>query len=201
MIAALAGLATIGALVFVVMDAYGVGPYAEPTRVVIEGTPSPPEAPQDCPDPWKHPASPATVLIYVRATEQECWTQNLSPVRPGVRVRYEIAYKNTSNGVQRNVVVRINRPLKMLLVPGSAYLKNSNHPSGVKISSDNIDRGGIVIGDYAPGAAAYVALNLSTPGAADIRCGWTRFTAVGVAHPEHLNEFYNNAVVRVYNDC
>jgi hypothetical protein len=89
----------------------------------------------------------------------------------------------------------------MSLVPGTTTLINSTNPNGVKITSDNITKGGIVIGNYLPGGGAYVTFEVQVPAESALACGATEFRNVGVAKPENVSEYYNTAITNVTKTC
>jgi len=86
-------------------------------------------------------------------------------------------------------------------VPHGTHLYNSTNPSGILIASDNISSGGIVIGDYAPRAGAYILFSVALPFADTLQCGWTDYRAVGVVHPRGANEYYNTTESDVFRPC
>lgn len=132
--------------------------------------------------------------------ETNKWSNN-NTAKPGDTLKYMITYQNTGNTQQNDVVIRDSLPPKMALVPGSTYLYNSTNPNGVKYNSDNITNGGIVIGNYAPGAGAYVTFEVTIPAESTLACGDTEFRNVGVAHPGNMNEYYNTAITNVNKQC
>lgn len=120
---------------------------------------------------------------------------------PGDTLKYKISYKNNGNSRQEDVVIRDSLPNKMSLVPDSTYLYNATNPNGVLYNSNNITRGGIVIGDYGPGAIAYIVFQVKVPAADQLNCGSITFTNVGVAQPKGGNEYYDQAVTTVTKTC
>ncbi len=141
-----------------------------------------------------------TVDKQVRVKGTEAWSTN-NTAKPGDTLEYMISYKNMGNVPQNNVVIRDNLPPKLTYVPGTTYLKNTTNPDGVKYNSDNIASGGIVVGNYSPGAAAYVKFDVKIPAENQLACGKTEFRNVGVAKPEGMNEFYNTAITTVDKPC
>lgn len=121
--------------------------------------------------------------------------------KPEEVLTYMITYQNTGNTTQNNVIIRDSLPVKMTLIPGSTYLYNSNNANGVRYSSDNITRGGIDIGDYKPGAGAYVKFQVKMPAATQLVCGDTTFTNVGVARPQGMAEYFAQATTRTNRAC
>lgn len=136
----------------------------------------------------------------VRVKGTTTWTTN-NTANPGDTLEYMITYKNMGNTQQNNVVIRDNLPPKMSLVPGTTYLKNTTNPNGVLYNSDAVTAGGIVVGNYSPGAAAYVKFEVKVPSADQLTCGANEFRNVGVAKPEGMNEYYNTAITTVTKSC
>ena len=141
-----------------------------------------------------------TVDKQVRVKGTTTWTTN-NTANPGDTLEYMITYKNMGNTEQTNVVIRDNLPPKMTLVPNTTYLKNTTNPNGVLYNSNAITAGGIVVGNYSPGAAAYVKFDVKVPTADQLECGANEFRNVGVAKPEGMNEFYNTAITTVTKSC
>lgn len=82
------------------------------------------------------------------------WVDNYK-AEPNEVVDFIIRYKNTGEVVQKNVNVKDTLPTGMVYVAGSTVLANSNQPNGASVA-DGVVAGGINIGDYAPGANAWV---------------------------------------------
>lgn len=134
---------------------------------------------------------------YVRVKGTTTWaTENTA--KPGETLEYAIAYKNAGNSQQNNVVIRDNLPPKMQYVAGSTTLKNSG---GTKSVPDGVTVGGVIVGNYLPGGAAYVYFDVKVPGEDQLQCGITEYRNVGVARPEGMNEFYNTAITKVEKKC
>lgn len=137
-------------------------------------------------------------MVRVKGTTE--WkTQNTA--KPNDVLEYQIVYKNMGNTTHKNVVVRDNLPPNMTYVPGTTYLANATNPQGVKYNSDNIALGGIVIGNYSPGANAFVKFEVKLPENGKVECGEHRFRNVGVVRPEGMNEYYNTATTTVNYPC
>jgi hypothetical protein len=112
-----------------------------------------------------------------------------------------ITYTNAGNTKQNNVVIRDSLPLTMSLVPGSTKVTNSTYPNGQLVSNDNITHGGITIGNYSPGAVAYITFRVKVPAADKLECGNTVFNNVGVARPEGMQEYFDIATTTVNKEC
>jgi len=108
--------------------------------------------------PQVAPTSDFTVAKEVRKSGTTTWSENVT-VNPGEKVDYLITYENTGKTTQKNVVVKDQLPQGMTYVAGSTTLRNGNHPTGTTVSDNVVSSQGINIGDYAPGAVAYVMFN------------------------------------------
>lgn len=104
------------------------------------------------------PTGDFAVSKEVRKSGTTTWSENVT-VNPGEQVDYLITYENKGNTTQKNVVVKDQLPQGMTYVAGSTTLRNGNHPTGTKVSDNVVTSQGINIGDYAPGAVAYVMFN------------------------------------------
>lgn len=90
----------------------------------------------------------------VRVLGQKDWvTENTA--KSGDTLEYRIKFQNGGNTVLKNVQIADTLPTNVTYVQGSTKLANGNHPDAVAVS-DNLTKGGINIGDYAPGAVGYV---------------------------------------------
>lgn len=132
--------------------------------------------------------------------ETNKWSANNS-AKPGDTLRYIISYQNTSNGQQKQVVVRDALPAKMQLVPGSTMLYNSSNPGGVKIDNDNVAAGGIVIGNYGPGANAYIIFEATFGPTDQLACGNNEFRNMSYIRPEGMGEYFSSSVTTVKREC
>lgn len=137
------------------------------------------------------------ITKQVRVKGTTAWTTT-NTAKPGDSLEYQITYKNMGNTTHKSVVIRDNLPPKMQYVPGTTMLAND---SGVKSVADGVTTGGIIVGNYGPGAAAYVKFEVKVPNADQLACGVTEFRNVGVARPEGMNEFYNTAITNVTKVC
>ncbi len=136
-----------------------------------------------------------------KATESGKWAKT-NTADPGDVLKYMISYKNNGNTTENNVVIRDSLPTSMTLVPNTTVLTNSTNKNGVLITSNNITHGGIVIGSgYQPGSTAYIVFQVKLPAADALPCGVTKFTNVGVAQPQGMNEYYDSAVTTVTKVC
>lgn len=95
-----------------------------------------------------------TVTKQVRKAGETTWVESVAS-KPGETVEYLVTYKNTGTTQQNDVVINDILPKGVSYVAGTTVLKNTTNPNGLTVS-DNITKGGINIGNYASGAAAYV---------------------------------------------
>jgi uncharacterized repeat protein (TIGR01451 family) len=133
-------------------------------------------------------------------SETNKWSAN-NTAKPGDTLRYIISYQNLSNSEQRQVVIRDSLPAKMELVAGTTMLYNQGSPNGSKVESNNITGGGVVIGNYGPGANAYIIFEAKVPAADQLNCGNNEFRNVGIVRPENVGEHQAAATTAVKRDC
>ena len=142
---------------------------------------------------------PVAVNVYVRhpGGGAEDWRE-LVVLRPGQRVEILVRFKNLSSETLRDVVVGDNLPSYISYVRGSTRLQNGAHPSGLTLTSDNITRGGVNVGNYAPGSVGYVLLRArADPVEVYEKVGTYELANVGIVRPARFNEFYNSAKILV----
>jgi uncharacterized repeat protein (TIGR01451 family) len=121
--------------------------------------------------------------------------------QPGDTLDYMITYENAGNSQQNEVVIRDSLPLNMALVPGTTKVYNTSYPNGQLVTSNNITAGGITIGNYTPGASAYITFQAKLPAADKLECGNTTFNNVGVARPKSMQEYFDTATTTVTKKC
>ncbi|PLS80746.1 hypothetical protein CYG49_04265 [Candidatus Saccharibacteria bacterium] len=122
--------------------------------------------------------------------------------KPGDKLDYMIRFENKGNVKLEDVVVGDNLPDYVEYVPGSTRIITGNNPNGVAAGTDNVYKGGINVGSYAPGAAGYVVFTakVNDKKAFD-KCGTHTLKNVGVVRPKGMNEFYNTAHTDVKVEC
>jgi uncharacterized repeat protein (TIGR01451 family) len=158
----------------------------------------------------------ATVTIQVRVVadvvsvnkfvrhqgeDANAWSTS-TEAEPGDNLEYLIRFKNEGNTRLEDIAVGDNLPKYNSYVNGSTNLRNGANPNGIKITSDNITKGGIDVGDYMPGAVGYVwfTAKLDDKHAYE-KCGVYDVRNVGVVRPKGMNEFYNTAIVKINVEC
>lgn len=98
-----------------------------------------------------------TVSKEVRKKGDATWTETKA-VNPSDEIEYLVTYKNTGTTNQNNVVLKDTLPQGVTYIPGTTYVANATNPQGLLLdaNSDKATTTGINIGNYAPGAAAYI---------------------------------------------
>jgi uncharacterized repeat protein (TIGR01451 family)/LPXTG-motif cell wall-anchored protein len=91
----------------------------------------------------------------VRKAGETAWQKSVN-ANPGDTVEYQLTYKNTGDTRQNNILIQDYLPTGITYIDGSTYLKNGTNPNGLKVSDNVTKPVGINVGDYNPGAAAYV---------------------------------------------
>lgn len=145
-----------------------------------------------------------TVQVFTKisgARESSCWDTEIGVPRIPSFVTVMIAWENSSQDVQNDMIVRFNLPPYTDLQPNTTQVYNSLYPDGRAVSDDSILAGGVIVGDYAPGANFYVTFDLVMPGPDQLKCGTTKLTGVGSAHPTGTPEFYNTVIWNVTRNC
>jgi len=94
----------------------------------------------------------------VRLPGSKDWQENLTGIKIGDTVEYQITYTNLNNTNGGNVSLIDELPDNMAYVSGTTKLYNSNHKpaDGGLTLKDTLTTTGVSIGDYAPGANAIV---------------------------------------------
>ena len=86
-------------------------------------------------------------------------------------------------------------------VPGTTYVKNTIYTHGKQLNTDAIDKNGVIIDSYAPGATAYIAFEVDTPAIGDLHCGNNVLRTVVFVQPKGLDYFYNTADIDLTRSC
>lgn len=113
-----------------------------------------------------------TVSKQVRKTGTTNWTDEKLAVSASSEVDYLITYNNTGTTVQNDVVIKDVLPTGVTLKSGTTYIVNAANPNGLKISDNIASAGGINIGNYDAGAAAYIKFTANVSRSSDsLTCG------------------------------
>ncbi len=97
------------------------------------------------------------VRLHQDGNYKDGWASNIT-AEPGKVVDYRLEYKNIGTVEQHNVVFKDVLPKGLNYVKGSSVLIDGASPTGKKLT-DEISRGGMNVGSYAPGAASYLVFS------------------------------------------
>jgi len=143
-------------------------------------------------------ADTISITKQVKIDGDSDWEYEVS-AEPGDIVNYLITIKNEGTTRLNNVIVRDSLSPSMRYIAGSARLFNSGYPNGIAIS-DNIVNGGVNIGNYNPGAWAYVGIKAVV--SPSIECGRNySLRNIGIVRADGMGEYYNDAYVTTNRAC
>lgn len=128
------------------------------------------------------------------------WSAN-NTAQPGADMKYLISYKNTGNTTENDVVISDILPANLTLVSGTTVMTDGSYPNGYTEPSDDVIKGGVDIGSYAPGAAGYVEFEAKIAGADQLSCGENTITNTGFAQPAGMARYYATATTMVNKTC
>lgn len=125
------------------------------------------------------PTTTFTVNKTVRKAGTSAWLDSVT-ANAGDQLNYMITYTNTGEVEQKNVVVKDTLPAGISYVAGTTYLYNSTSPNGVKVSDNVTSAQGINIGNYTPGANAFVKFTAKVAANDNLpACGTNTLTNLG----------------------
>lgn len=134
----------------------------------------------------------------VRKSGTSAW-QESAAVKAGDRVEYLLSYKNTGTTEQKDVVLKDVLPKGLTYVSGTAKLANASSPNGRTIG-DGIGAGGVNIGNYAPGANAFLTFTAQVAKSSDLACGTSRLTNTAASETNNGNK-QDTAEVVITQTC
>ncbi len=103
----------------------------------------------------------------------------------GDTVDYKVQYHNTGDIEQDNVIIKDTLPAGTTYVPGSTYISNAvTNSEWSKVDSDELVKGGINIGDYAPDGNAYIKYSAKVTDTS-LLCGTKTYTNSVSANTEN----------------
>ncbi|WP_077532443.1 DUF11 domain-containing protein [Massiliimalia massiliensis] len=117
-----------------------------------------------------------TMEVRKKDESEPKWADKVYAV-PGECVRFRIGIRNMSSEMFRNLTLRNILPTGLSYINGSTQIYNAKHPQGVTLSDNIITDMGVNIGDYAPGANA-----------------WIYFDATASEIPSSKNVIYRNII-------
>lgn len=103
-----------------------------------------------------------TIEVRKKDENEPKWADRIYAV-PGERVRFRIGIRNMSSEMFRNLTLRDILPTGLSYINGSTRIYNPKHPQGVTLSDNIVTDMGVNIGDYAPGANAWIYFDAATP--------------------------------------
>ncbi len=100
-----------------------------------------------------------TVATKVRLVgdADKTWKKEVD-AKEGDKVEFQIEYKNTDTVQHDRVVIGDILPDNLRYVPGSTIIYSGLHPNGAVAEKDDIMGTGLIIGNYKPGANAFVCI-------------------------------------------
>ena len=119
------------------------------------------------------PTNNFTMSKQVRKTGTSDWSKSVN-AKVGDSVDFLISYKNAGEVRQNNVLMKDYLPSGLTYENGTSYLRNGTNPDSLKISDNLTTSTGINVGDYNPGAAAYVKFSAKVTKA--LECGKATLT-------------------------
>ncbi len=136
----------------------------------------------------------------VSKSGQNNYTENVA-VAPGDTIDYKIQYRNTGQVRQDNVMIKDVLPKGVSYIPGSTYISNSTTNSQWKnISSNEVTVGGINIGNYTPGANAYIKFSAKVDKLDELACGVNTLTNTAYVNTANGNK-NDTADITVTKEC
>lgn len=103
-----------------------------------------------------------TIEVRKKDENEPKWADRVYAV-PGECVRFRIGIRNMSSEMFKNLTLRNILPTGLSYIDGSTRIYNARHPQGVTLSDNIITDMGVNIGDYAPGANAWIYFDATTP--------------------------------------
>ncbi len=129
----------------------------------------------------------------------DSWENELT-LRPGAGAEVVVGVMNLGPAVAENVVVGVGLPEGVTLTTGSTKIANSNYPDAIDAETDNIVSGGIDIGAYAAGGAAYVLFEIAIA-EAGFFCGNETLVIEVFARPGEEGTSRAETLLTVREDC
>lgn len=102
-----------------------------------------------------------TMEVRKKDESEPKWADKVYAV-PGECVRFRIGIRNMSSEMFRNLTLRNILPTGLSYINGSTQIYNAKHPQGVTLSDNIITDMGVNIGNYAPGANAWIYFDVAT---------------------------------------
>ena len=140
-----------------------------------------------------------TLQKQVRIKGDTEWKENVN-AKAGDIVEFQLTYRNTGNTNQMNVKISDKLPAGLTYISGSTKIRDGIRPNGASLP-DGIIGSGLVLGSYAPNAAAYVLFEAKvSPKASDLVCGSNKINNIGKV-TVGTDSKEDDASVTVNKDC
>lgn len=117
-----------------------------------------------------------TLDKQVRLAGETEWKDKVE-AKVGDTVEFQLTYRNTGNTNQLEVTMFDKLPEGLTYIPGSTMIRDGARTNGAALA-DGLTTRGVVLGNYAPAAAAYVKFSAKVT-ANDLDCGNNDLTNVG----------------------
>lgn len=143
-----------------------------------------------------------TVSKQVHKTGTTGWKET-EAVNAGDKVDFLVTYKNTGTTMQNNVVLKDALPKGLTYVSHTTSVANTTNPQGLLLDakSDTATTTGVNIGNYAPGAAAYIKLTAQVVDNDQLPvCGPNKLTNTATIQTDNGNKS-DTADVTVNKEC
>lgn len=128
------------------------------------------------------------------------WVENYT-AQPGEKVDFVVSYNNTGTTTMNNVVIKDALPAGYTYVAGSSILANGTNPTGAAASDNIVTSNGMNIGNYAPGATAWVRFSATVAKNSDLKvCGNNTLTNVATVETDFGHKS-DTAAVTVNKTC
>jgi len=140
-----------------------------------------------------------TLQKQVRIKGDTEWKENVN-AKAGDIVEFQLTYRNTGNTNQMNVTISDKLPAGLTYISGSTKIRDGIRPNGASLP-DGIIGSGLVLGNYAPAAAAYVLFEAKvSPKTSDLVCGDNKINNIGKV-TVGTDSKEDDASVTVKKDC
>lgn len=128
--------------------------------------------------------------------------QETVAAKAGAEVEYKIHYKNTGTTVQNDVVIKDVLPAGVSYVAGSTQVSNAASNHQWKATTNNeVTKGGLNVGNYAPGGGAYVKFTAKVADNANLKeCGLNTLVNTATAQTKNGDKS-DTATVTVTKTC
>lgn len=137
----------------------------------------------------------------VRVSGTTNFTEEVS-VKPNDKVDFVLAFKNNGTTQLNNVALGDRLPVGLTYVPGTTeWNAGSTGNKWTKVSNDDWLKGGLNVGHYTAGAAAYLRFTAQVTDASKLECGMNQLVNHGFAKPEGQSNIQDSATVKVNRVC